>query len=113
MAMDILASLKNAVCVSGICFLLYKTDFIIHYLKLFRLDKLVNIWDYCFYKASKESSVSFLEYLKITKPNFFTSLIGCPFCLGFWIALAFCGLTVDVFFCYWVYVLLYKVINKI
>lgn len=111
--MDILDNIIKSVYIAAISFLLYKTDFVVYYLRLFGLDKVFNLWDYCFYSNNKENKTSFLEYLKIIKPNFFTALIGCPYCLGFWITAIFCSFKIDLFFCYYVYVLLYKIITKI
>jgi hypothetical protein len=107
--MDILADLYRATYVFSITFLLFKTDFIIHYLKLFRIERRFFVYDYLF--SPQENS--YLEFLKTFKPCFLTALIGCPYCIGFWLALAFCSFQINSFFCYGVYILMYKTITKL
>lgn len=117
--MDIQASFKAAVCVSAIAFLLYKTDAITQYAKLFRLSKF-KFWNVfrCDYLSRPDScnELSPLEYVKVLwgDSSFFASLVGCPYCLGFWLSIAFCKLEIlTALGCYFVYIILYKLINKI
>ena len=40
--------------------------------------------------------------------NFITKLISCPYCLGFWMSCFICFFSYDLFFVYYVYILLYS-----
>jgi len=107
--MDIQVDFYKATSVFAVMFLLFKTDFLIHYLKLFGLEKKFRVYEYII----SGQKVSYLEYLKQASPSFFTSLIGCPYCIGFWATLFFCSFEINTFFCYSVYIFMYKLINKI
>lgn len=118
MDMDIQDSIIKAFCLTGIAFLLYKTDAIMHYAKLFGAHKLTSWRSFqCLYIRRHESvfNISPLEFVKIQWGNdsFFASLIGCPYCLFFWVSIFICGFNlVNALFCYCVYIFLYKAINK-
>lgn len=68
----------------SILFLIFKVDVIPHYVFAFSktarykyfLDKGLGKYD------------NFFGYLWHKKRNFFTGLLSCPYCLGFWICLA-------------------------
>ena len=116
--MDIQDNIQRSLCVTAIAFLLYRTDAIIQYAKLFRLSKF-KAWKnfQCYYIGRNNFfySMSPLEYAKeFYADNFLTSLAGCPFCLGFWLSLAVCKFDLMASLCcYCVYIVLYKLINKI
>lgn len=84
LSFDILCAFCTAF---SILFVIYKTDAIPSYLKLFKYDDSE-------YKTTLSVS-NFPEYLHSKKDTFWTRLISCPYCFGFWIclfsSLAFCG----------------------
>lgn len=66
---------------SVICILIiwFQTEAIVEYGKLL-MPKLFSGYNNMTYS-------SYPEYLQAEHNNFFTRLISCPFCLGFWVAL--------------------------
>lgn len=83
----------------GVIFLIvwFHTEAIIEYGKLFRLSKPMKIND--FETAQNiDFTLEYLPWLKSAYPNFFTKLINCPWCIGFWFSL-----TVSLFF-YTIYI---------
>jgi len=111
--MDIQANFFNAASVAAIAYLLYNTDFIIQYLRLFKLGRKFFVFEYLNYTCSNTKDINYLAFLSVTKPNFITHLIGCPFCLGFWMCATINCFKAPTFFCYFVYIILYKILNKI
>jgi len=107
--MDIQANIINSCCLAAISFLLYKTDFIVEYGKLFRLLPDNTLIDYLCFRI-KNPSLYFLGYLRDKLDIFFTRLISCPYCIGFWLSFICCGFSWEVFFVYYVYILMYSVL---
>jgi len=64
----------------SILFLIFKTDVIVSYLCLFGYDDSE-------YRTTLGLG-SFPEFIRYKQRNFFTKLVSCPYCLGFWICLA-------------------------
>jgi len=110
--MDILANIYNAALCSAISFLLYKTDFIAEYGKLFGLSKFLRLSEYFCHKILKGGQSYYFDFLKSKYDNFFIRLISCPLCFGFWTCLLFSKFSLDIFVCYFFYVLFYKLIAK-
>lgn len=110
--MDILGNIYNATACSAISFLIYKTDFMSEYGKLFGLSKPLRLSEYFCYKILSGGQVSYFDFLKTKHDNFLIKLVSCPFCLGFWLCLIASKFQIDVLVCYFFYVLLYKIINK-
>lgn len=67
-----------------VLFSLYKTDAVVEYMKLFRVDKL--FWVPLFEKAEeKNPELDYWDYLRLEHDCFFVRLITCPICVGFWV----------------------------
>lgn len=65
-------------------FFLYKTDVLVEYVRLFRLSKLFFVDKYDDHLI-KFPANSYWDFLLFEYNNFFTRLLSCPVCLGFWI----------------------------
>jgi hypothetical protein len=73
-------------------FALFGTDVILHYWKLFKLDRVMFgdlIKDYEEFSKTNPS-VFLLDYIYITKNSFLFKLVSCPVCIVFWLSLAIC-----------------------
>ena len=108
--MDIQANFIQAASCAALSVLLYKTDFLVEYGKIFRLISFDIDIEYKCFKIQNNGKVNFLDFLQYKNNNFFTRLISCPYCLGFWMCL-FVSKIQFLFFIYFVYVLLYKLID--
>jgi hypothetical protein len=82
--------LNNIILISlqiFILILLFQTNFIYEYSKLFKLIKKINLLkeyeDYIY----KNNFLKLIDFLSL-KPNFFFKLLSCPLCLNFWLSLA-------------------------
>lgn len=85
--MDLLNKIFVEIFSSIFCLtILFKTEAIVEYSRLFRLDKLLKVDKYLIYKNSNVD-IDFTTFLLIKYPNFITKLISCPFCINFWIVL--------------------------
>lgn len=75
----------NTICFSTVTLILwFNTEAFIEYSKLFKLTKIFKIDQ--FEEAYKNDfTLEYLPWLKSTYPCFFTKLISCPWCIGFWI----------------------------
>jgi hypothetical protein len=72
----------------GVTFLVvwFHTEAFVEYCNLFNLKRLFKIGE--FEKAQESDfSLEYLSWLKQTYPNFFTKLVNCPWCIGFWFTL--------------------------
>jgi hypothetical protein len=79
--------------IAMILFVLYDTDAAYAYLKRMPfLNRLTHIEEY---KKGfwEENGVSYSLFLQTQKPSFLSDLCSCRYCLGFWIALAFCPIS--------------------
>ena len=108
--MDIQDNFIQAASCAALSVLLYKTDFLVEYGKIFRLISFDIDIEYKCFKIQNNGKVNFLDFLQYKNNNFFTRLISCPYCLGFWMCL-FVSKIQFLFFIYFVYVLLYKLID--
>jgi hypothetical protein len=85
--MDLLNKILIQIFTSIFCLtILFKTEAIVEYSKLFKIDKLLKVDKYLIYKNSNPD-IDFMTFLLIKYPNFITKLISCPFCINFWIVL--------------------------
>jgi hypothetical protein len=75
----------------------FKTDAFLEYMSLFRIKGLTKIKHFEEYKKINPT-ISYLNFIKIKFPNFFTKLITCPYCLSFWTALGICFLFNNILF---------------
>lgn len=106
--MDILENLKFAAAATSIVFLLYDTEVIAEYARLFGLSKIFDLDNYKCYKI-KNPYGNYFSFLRETRDCFFTRLISCGYCLGFWIC-AVSGLYgCNIFLTYTLYLILLKI----
>ena len=68
----------------------FHTDAFVEYGKLFGLGKLLKIDDFLSAQQNDLGLIHYYMYLNQRYSSFFTKLLICPFCLGFWIALCAC-----------------------
>ena len=117
-----LTQVKNllyaAFCCASISFILFRTDALFYYSKLFRLNKF-RFWNtiLCMYisRHEFEKELSILEFLKARfgHSSFLAALVGCPFCIGFFLSIGFgIAYSVPPLACYFVYILMYKLLTK-
>ena len=79
----------NGSCLAALILLIwFETEALLEYAKVFRLNKLFKINEYekCL-NENLEDDVSYPDFLASEYNNFFTRLISCPICLGFWVTL--------------------------
>jgi hypothetical protein len=96
-------------------FIWFKTDAFIDYSKLFKLSKLFKIEDWNEYRIINPK-IEYLDYLKIKKKSFFTKLIGCEYCLLFWVVLFSCIFNNNINYLPFIYVvsiLIYRLLCKL
>ena len=72
----------------------YQTDFLVEYLKIFKLNKLKFIDDYfrlSEYEKKLEEDLEILTYTDYLRKYMETpslgKMLGCPYCLGFWLTI--------------------------
>jgi len=70
---------------STFLFLIYNTNFIYEYFKLFKFDRIKIFKEYIDY-IYKNNFINFIPFLSL-KNNFFYKLISCPLCLNFWLSM--------------------------
>jgi len=106
------------VYIAWICFFMFiwfETDFFPWWAKLFRMGKFLKVDQWESYKESSPR-ISYINYLFIQYPNFYTKLISCRSCLLFWISLVFSllGGSIWIFpFYYFSSYVIYSILNKI
>jgi hypothetical protein len=105
--MAILDNIVLAASCAAASILLYKTDFLVEYGKIFRFISFEKDIEYKCFKIQNNGKANFLDFLQSKNNNFFTRLISCPFCLGFWMCLIVTKIQF-LLFVYFVYVILYK-----
>lgn len=92
--MDVMLSV---LWVAMVLFLLYETDAVYKYLRLFRRvlpERLSRMLEYDYYEYAK-NGVSYSAFLQMCHPSFLLDLVMCRYCLGLWLALAtapICGI---------------------
>ena len=110
--MDIQANIVLGASCAALSFLLYKTDAFIEYARLLRLDRHVRLTEYLCFKINNTDS-NYFDFLKQKNYNFFTKLLACPYCLGFWLCAIGSKFSFFTLFCYCVYIIVYKIMNKL
>lgn len=85
MAIEILQS----VCLcTTILIVWFETDAFVEYTKLFRIDFYFDVAGFENYNSQDFTMfTSYPQYLVMEHDCFFTRLISCAFCLGFWLSL--------------------------
>ena len=94
----------------------YNTDAVVEYIKLLGLSRLFKIDDYEQLTLGQGEDFTYPEYLVFRYDCFFTRLLSCPICLGFWLSFISCaigGKYLHTFSIAFVSVLLYTVLKKI
>ena len=66
----------------------FHTEAFIEYGRLLGLGKLFKLNDFVTCRTADMSTPEYHIYLNMKYNNFFTRLLACPFCFGFWIVLA-------------------------
>jgi len=108
--MDIQDNFIQAASCAALSFLLYKTEFIVEYGSLLNLVSFPELVAYKCFKIQNNKKVNYFDFLNANYDNFFIRLLSCPYCLGFWACLLVSKLQF-VFFVYFVYVILYKMLD--
>ena len=109
--MDILENLKFAAAAVSIVFLLYDTEVIAEYARLFGLSKIFDLDHYKCYKI-KTPYGNYPSFLRETRDCFFTRLISCGYCLGFWICAVSGFYGCNIFLTYTLYLIILKIIDN-
>jgi len=73
--------------ISIFLFLLFETDFIIQYFKLFKITEYIPYYNEYNNIILNDGYIHYFSYLHNRSDNFFIKLITCPICIGFWIAI--------------------------
>jgi hypothetical protein len=68
----------------------FHTEAFEEYGRIFGLGKLLRIGDYKQAVKNDLSIISYRMFLAMEYKNFWTRLINCSFCLGFWVVLVTC-----------------------
>lgn len=77
----------------------FKTNAVVEYGRLFKLNKILYLDEYEEYVREDYSSGDYISFLTMRKDCFITRLITCPFCLGIWYSF-FISLAIGlVYFC--------------
>ena len=71
---------------ASILFFVYETEAFVEYVKLLRLNKLLEVDKYEKYLDTAGGG-SYWEYLVWEKPTFLRKLVSCPLCVSFWLNL--------------------------
>ena len=79
----------NSSCLGALILLVwFETDALLEYAKVFGLNKLFKITEYeNLVNENLEEDLSYPDFLVSEYNNFFTRLLSCPICLGFWVTL--------------------------
>lgn len=70
-----------------ILFIWFESDILLTLIKVSKLDKKFHVTEYERQRLELCDQLSFIDFLSIKNPNFFTKLISCPICLCFWLVL--------------------------
>ena len=108
--MGIQDNIVQAASCAAISILLYKTDFIVEYGNIFKILSFTRDIEYKCFKIQNNGKTNYFDFLLLKNNNFFTRLLSCPYCLGFWLCFAVSKIQF-VFFVYFVYVILYKTVD--
>jgi len=110
--MDIPAEIINGSSCAALSFLIYKTDAIAEYAKCLRLHRLFDLTAYFCFKIQNPYE-NYFDFLHYKRHTFFTKLLACPFCFGFWLCAAASQFSFFTLFCYCVYIITYKIMIKL
>jgi len=110
--MDIQANACIGASCAALSFLFYKTDAFVEYARVLRLDKFLDLTQYFCFKINNQDN-NYFDFLKHKNYNFFTKLLACPFCLGFWFCAIGSKFSFSTLFTYCVYIIIYKIMNRL
>lgn len=81
--------INNSCLVALILLVWFETDAFLEYMKIFYLNKLFKINEYeKRVNENLEEDITYPDFLASDYNNFFTRLMSCPICLGFWVSLS-------------------------
>lgn len=92
-------------------FVWFQTDVLVDYGRAFRLTKALMIDQWEEWRESRPRD-SYLTFLSLKRRGFFTKLLSCELCLGFWLSLVSCHFGVGILWTpavYLVSILAYKI----
>ena len=67
----------------------FETDVVVEYINYFHLGGIIDVDKYDDYELDGKCR-NYPEYLLVKYPSFYTKLISCPHCIGFWLTIIFC-----------------------
>lgn len=108
--MDIRASICLASIAVAVVYVLYHTEALIEYGKLFKLNRFMKLEEYFCFKLSNGTGVNYFDFLKVRSNNFITRLMSCPYCFGFWCCLVVSFGRQNPLAVYGFYLLMYKIL---
>lgn len=80
----------NSICFTIVCLLIwFHTETVVSYAQFFGLRKLFKINDFV-ENRTNDFTIEYPQWLYKKYPGFFTKLLSCPWCIGFWICLLSC-----------------------
>lgn len=92
----------------------FHTEAFVEYIKVFKLGHLFRVNKYLEYK-NVNPSITYIEFLTIKNPNFFTKLFSCGYCLSFWLTLLSCLLFNNLilfFIIYMISIVIYNILRR-
>jgi hypothetical protein len=109
-------SLLNQICwINFVLIIWFHTEAFLEYCKIFKLAFLFRINNFYEYKKVNPA-ISYIDFLSIKNPNFFSKLFSCPFCLSFWASLISCIFYKNILLLPSIYIgsiILYNILRKL
>ena len=110
LAHEVLSTIGKASTLAFFLIVWFDTDAFFEYIKTLRLHKVWDgndVWQIPEYEEyiKDDPDLSYIEFLNIKHNNFFTHLLSCPLCFGFWTHV-FIGLVLGSFELFFVSLLL-------
>ena len=115
LAHEVLSTIGKASTLAFFLIVWFDTDAFFEYIKTLRLHKVWDgndVWQIPEYEENirDDPDLSYIEFLNIRHNNFFTRLLSCPLCFGFWTHV-FIGLVLSSFELFFVSLLLGYVVS--
>lgn len=79
-------------------FIFNQTDFVFEYGSRLGLSKILRLKEYLVWKENNNMDHGYPMFLRETYPNFWTTLMGCPFCLVTFLSMLFSLITLSYLF---------------
>jgi hypothetical protein len=67
----------------------FETNVVVEYVNFFHLGGSIDVCEYDDYELDGKCK-NYPEYLLVRYPSFYTKLISCPYCIGFWSTVICC-----------------------